>query len=240
MVLLTWLCVGNQTVSFMILQIPSSSYREWLLHQSQALPVYLPRKKWTDSPPPRMGDGWWYSCRTDITFRTCRTCNQRYTRNYFSASMWQKRCQVRCLACQALKQPSERRDKLPDDAAYTPSVKKGKGGEETGWRLREESRLRKRRKIDNCEEGDEEEGDSNDSFEHSPVHGFILDPEEPDFLNYHDQEEGARVILTMEGVYEIILEQTNMIGEMAPATLNRVPVRTHMFDGSPRNKSIGP
>ena len=43
---------------------------------------YLPREQWPDSPPPRIGNGWWYSCRTDVTFRTCRTCKQRFMNHH--------------------------------------------------------------------------------------------------------------------------------------------------------------
>ena len=80
-------------------------------------------------------------------------------------------------------------------------------------RSTEGSGLRNRRRINYCEEGDEEEEDGNDELEQEPVRGLIFDPSEPDYLNYHDQEEGAQVVLTMEEVHDMILEQTDMSGD---------------------------
>ena len=59
----------------------------------------------------------------------------------------------------------------------------------------------------------DKEDDDSDGFEQEPVRGLIFDPAEPDYLNYHDQEEGAQVILTMEEVRDIILEQEDMSGD---------------------------
>jgi hypothetical protein len=71
--------------------------REWFLHQLQEIPLLLPRENWPDSPPPKAGAGWWYSCRTDLIFRTCRNCRQRHPRQLFDQDEWQKRSRVMCL-----------------------------------------------------------------------------------------------------------------------------------------------
>ena len=47
----------------------------------------------------------------------------------------------------------------------------------------------------------------NDGFEQEPVRGLVFDPAEPDYLNYHDRDEGAQVILTMEEVRDALLKQ---------------------------------
>ena len=43
----------------------------------------------------------------------------------------------------------------------------------------------------------------NDEFEQKPFRGLVFDPAEPDYLNYHDRDEGAQVILTMEEVQDV-------------------------------------
>ena len=182
--------------------------KDWLLHQRPEIPILLPRENWPESPPPKVGTGWWYSCRTDLTFRTCRQCQQRQPRQCFDQTEWTKTSRVTCVNCKSSKNPraSKKRKSCKEDRTHWAQERGNEG--EKAERSLQTPNLRKRKKIQYCEESEDDGENEDDGFEQQPVQGLVFDPAEPDYLNYHDRDEGAQVILTMEEVRDALLRQS--------------------------------
>ena len=114
---------------------------------------------------------------------------------------------MKCANCESSKNPRANKRRKSSKENRT-QVAQGKANEgERAERSLQTLNLRKRKKIQYCEDSEDDEESDEDEFEQQPVHGLAFDPAEPDYLNYHDQDEGAQVILTMEEVRDALLKQ---------------------------------